>query len=95
LALDLTTGRDFTIPRHRKEALNLVKKEAKSPLCKTQSVLRSLSSFKRDQEVVAAEKKEGNDHLCFAVDLSELQHANLRGFLLEQPTQAKSWKHPR
>ena len=100
IALDLTTGWDFRIPSHRKQALQLVRDRRPavlilSPPCKTFSPLQNLSSFKRDPEVVAEEQAEGDMHLDFSMTLAELQDDNGRGFVAEQPLRAKSLKRPR
>lgn len=100
IALDLTNGWDFRKKEHRHEATLLVQNRRPGvlilcPPCHTQSLLRSLTNAKRDPAVVAREEAEGDDHLVFSVDLAELQHSQCRGFLLEQPYGARSWKHPR
>lgn len=96
LALDLSTGWDFNIPRHRKEALNLIKKHKPavlllSPPCTAFSALRRLSSHKRDPQCVQKELDEAIQHMHFCVSLAQLQIQEGRGFILEQPKTATSW----
>lgn len=99
-ALDLTTGYDFKNAKTRKHVMNLIKtwKPALvilSPPCTVFSPLRNLSSPKRDPEVVQLEEEEGLEHWEFALEIAEEQDDNQRGFLLEHPKEAWSWKHPR
>ncbi len=97
IALDLTTGWDFRIKRHRQAALDLIarKKPAViilSPPCTTYSRLRQWSDTKRSPEVVDAERQEGLLHLRFAVAIAENQLRNGRGFIFEHPRSATSWQ---
>ncbi|CAK8990659.1 Integrase catalytic domain-containing protein, partial [Durusdinium trenchii] len=99
LALDLTTGWNFSLPEHRKKAKELIKKWRPavlilSPPCTTYSPLRRLSNFKRDYQTVMAEEKEGDVHMDFSVELAEDQIAEGRGFVMEQPLPATSWSRP-
>ena len=100
LALDLTTGWDFNEPEHRKKARQLIDERKPavlllSPPCRTYSPLRRLSNFKRNHEDLRQEELEGDRHMDFAIDLAEEQHAAGRGFVLEQPEKATSWKRPK
>ena len=96
-ALDLRTGWDFTKRAHRREAIQLVKKFKPallvlSPPCTTFSTLRRLSDYKRDFDTVEQERQEGLMHWHFCLYLARLQHDARRGFLLEYPRYAESWK---
>ena len=60
-SLDLATGWNFAKRSHRKAAWQLLKDQDPdlvilSPECRTESPLRHLSDFKRDPDVVKAEK---------------------------------------
>ncbi|CAK8994237.1 unnamed protein product, partial [Durusdinium trenchii] len=96
-ALDLRTGWDFTKRAHRREAIKLAKKFKPallvlSPPCTTFSTLRRLSDYKRDFDTVEQERREGLMHWHFCLYLARLQHDARRGFLLEHPRYAESWK---
>ena len=96
-ALDLTTGWDFTRQAHRQAALRLIAECRPallilSPPCTAFSTLRRLSTFKRDAGVVDQELKDALLHWHFAIHLARLQHRERRGFLLEHPRYAESWK---
>ena len=65
-----------------------------SPPCTVFSVLRNLSSHKRDPNIVRDEIRQGRAHLLFSVMLATLQHRQGRGFLFEHPLSATSWKSP-
>ena len=100
IALDLSTGWDFRIASHRRQALQLIRDRRPavlilSPPCRTFSPLQNLSIHKRDPTVVAEDQEEGDLHLDFSVTLAELQDDNGRGFLAEQPLRASSLKRPR
>ena len=96
-ALDLTTGWNFNIPRHRQEALRLVRENRPalvllSPPCTPFSPMRRLTDFKRDPDVVDQELREGERHVDFSVSVALIQINAGRGFLFEHPRGAKSWK---
>eukprot|EP00435_Cladocopium_sp_Y103_P022132 s1863_g5.t1 len=100
IALDLTTGWNFSKSGHRQKALKLVAKHKPavvllSPPCGPFSALRCLTNHKRDSKVVQDEVAEGELHMNFAISLAELQIAEGRGFIFEQPRNARSWKLPR
>ena len=96
-ALDLTTGWDFNLSKHRREALRLVRVHRPallllSPPCTPFSSMRQLTDFKRDCSVVQQEVQEGERHVNFSVSLAWIQLEAGRGFLFEHPRRAKSWK---
>jgi hypothetical protein len=100
IALDLTNGWDFCKSEHRQKAVKLVKTHKPavlllSPPCGPFSSLRNLSNSKRDSEQVRREVIEGELHMNFAISLAMLQVSEGRGFILEQPKNAKSWKLPK
>ncbi|CAL1127455.1 unnamed protein product, partial [Cladocopium goreaui] len=100
IALDLTNGWDFCKSEHRQKAVKLVKTHKPavlllSPPCGPFSSLRNLSNSKRDSEQVRREVIEGELHMNFAISLAMLQISEGRGFILEQPKNAKSWKLPK
>ena len=100
LALDLTTGYDFTCPRTRHRILRMLDQWRPclvilSPPCTSFTPLRNLSNYKRAPEVVAAEEQEGDLLWDYALDVAEEQYWAMRAFLLEHPKLAKSWKKPR
>ena len=97
IALDLTTGWDFCRADHRQQPRDLIKKHKPavillSPPCRPFSVLRHLSNFKRDYETVKREQDEGQEHMRFCIELAFEQIKEGRGFILEQPKNATSWK---
>lgn len=63
-----------------------------SPPCTTFSTLRRLSDYKRDFATVEQERQEGLMRWHFCLYLARLQHDARRGFLLEHPHYAESWK---
>eukprot|EP00435_Cladocopium_sp_Y103_P070861 s172_g36.t1 len=90
IALDLTTGWNFCRAEHRQKAVKLVKTHKPavlllSPPCGPFSPLRNLSN-----DIV-----EGELYMNFAISLAMLQVSEGRGFILEQPKNAKSWKLPK
>ena len=97
IALDLTTGWDFCKADQRKKARALIDKHKPavlilSPPCRFYSQLRNLSNFKRDPAVLQWEEQEATCHMDFAIELAENQVKTGRGFILEQPAKAASWK---
>ena len=100
IALDLSTGWDFRRREHRQQALQLIAKRRPavlllSPPCTTFSPLRRLTNKKRDAAQVQAEEDEGDLHMDFSASLAEMQKREGRGFILEQPAPATSWKRPK
>eukprot|EP00435_Cladocopium_sp_Y103_P020466 s1075_g5.t1 len=100
IALDLSTGWDFRRRDHRRQALQLIAKRRPailllSPPCTTFSPLRRLSNNKREAAQVQAEEDEGDLHMDFSAGLAEMQMRDGRGFILEQPAPATSWKRPK
>jgi len=96
MAMDLTTGWNFCLRNHRKQALEMINRVRPavimlSPPCTVFSQLRSLSDAKRSKEVVNSERQEGLQHWKFALAIAKAQHENGRGFILEHPLGASSW----
>ncbi|CAE7266283.1 unnamed protein product [Symbiodinium natans] len=100
-ALDLATGWDFNLQRHRAEAVRLVASHRPAlvllcPQCTFATTLRFLTNYKRDPDVVDREEAEGQRHTDFAVRLAIIQHEAGRGFLFEQslgnPIHCASWQ---
>ena len=96
-ALDLTTGWDFNLAKHRSEALRLVREHRPalvllSPPCTPFSPMRRLTDFKRDPGLVGRELHEGERRVDFSVSIALIQINAGRGFLFEHPRGAKSWK---
>ena len=94
MALDLTTGWNFCRADHRSKAVALVKTQKLPPPCGPFSALRNLSNSKGDSEheQVRCEIVEGELHMNFAISLAMLQFSEGRGFILEQPKNAKSYQ---
>ena len=97
LAMDFSTGWDFSLPLHRKEALKLIHQHRPglvmlSPPCGPFSTMRRLTTFKRDPAVVKKEVQQGTQHVEFSVRIAEIQMKAGRGFLFEHPRYADSWK---
>ena len=99
-AFDLTQGYDLRDRQTRMEVLQHIRtwKPALvilSPPCTTFTALRNLTNYKRHPEVVQQEEQEGLLHWEFSLQIAEEQDDSHRAFLLEQPKDARSWKHPR
>ena len=56
-----------------------------SPPCTARSRIRSLSDYKRDPTVVAAERESTRRHMEFCAKVARWQYRAGRGFLLERP----------
>ena len=94
-SMDLTTGWDFTLERHRQAAIDYVNKVKPrlvigSPMCTMFSALQHLSKNERRPgwEDKFAEAKR---HIEFVVELYEIQWRAGRLFLHEHPATATSW----
>jgi hypothetical protein len=95
LAMDLNTGWDFRLERH-KEACRRYVAEVKprlvvgSPMCKMFSQLQNLSKHRRgagwEESYVEAE-----EHIKFVVEIYRMQVEGGRWFLHEHPAGASSW----
>ena len=95
MAMDLTTGWDFTIERHREAARQYLKKAKPalligSPMCKMFSSLQNLSK-KTWNEERQSEYVEAIEHIRFVVSLYKEQVNEGRLFLHEHPAGASSW----
>ena len=98
-AMDLATGWNFAIPRHRREGLRLLREHQPAlimlcPPCGPFSSIRNLTNYKRDPDIVQAEMDEGRNHLRFAMSLATMQLKEGRGFIFEHPQGAASWRTP-
>ena len=96
LALDLTTGWDFSKRDQREKAELLLDTERPlllvgSPSCTPFSVLTHCNKGRRDPEVVARERVAGMVHLawCCKLYLKQLERGHY--FLHEHPAGASSW----
>jgi len=95
LAMDLTTGWDFTSERHRAAAVKYVETYKPlmligSPECRMFSSLQNLSQRKWD-DGRKEELEEAKMHIRFVMSLYEMQTAAGRFFLHEHPIGASSW----
>eukprot|EP00972_Heterocapsa_arctica_P106063 15623215-Heterocapsa_arctica.AAC.1 len=78
MAADLLTGWDLSLASERQRCRKQLARERPrlliaSPPCTFFSVLRNLSNYKRDPEVVAHEEREGEEHLEFSMEQCEEQ----------------------
>ena len=95
-AMDLSTGWDFTMQKHRDAAMKYVKTVRPklvigSPECRLFSALQNLSKHKQKSEEQRQELVEAKEHIKFVVELYKEQVKNGRWFLHEHPAQATSW----
>ena len=95
-AMDLTTGGDFNIPEHRREAEKYVDREKPlvligSPPCVAFSQLQTLIP---ESQRKANQLAEGIRHMDFMVKLYRKQVEGDRVFIHENPAHAKSWALP-
>ena len=94
-AMDLTTGWDFTIERHKKAAMKYVKAMKPnliigSPECTMFSTLQQWNKNRLSDEW-KEKMMEAKEQIKFVVDLYKEQVKNGRWFLHEHPTGASSW----
>ena len=94
-AMDLTTGWDFTLERHRAAAWEYIRRVKPrlvigSPMCRMFSSLQNLTKNKRRPEW---EERfvEAKAHLKFMMEVYEEQWKHGRLFLHEHPAGATSW----
>ena len=94
-AMDLTTGWDFTLERHRRAAWEYIRRVKPrliigSPMCRMFSSLQNITKNKRrpgwDERFV-----EAKAHVKFVMEIYEEQRKNGRLFLHEHPAGATSW----
>ena len=95
-AFDLTTGWDFNIPEHRREAEERVDRDKPlvligSPPCVAFSPLQTLNP---NNERKAMQFAEGIRHMECVAKLYRKQIEGDRVFLHENPARAKSWALP-
>ena len=94
-AMDLTTGWDFTLQRHREAALEYVRKAKPklvigSPQCRMFSSMQNLNpkrhTMEHEEQLV-----EAKEHIRFVVQVYKEQVKAGRYFLHEHPAGASSW----
>ena len=101
-ALDLTTldeeGNpwDFSLPRQRKKALELLKKDkplflVACPMCGPFSSINDLNYGKMSEEEIRKKLQDAMMHMRFALSLCLVQVAEGRMFMFEHPAGASSW----
>ena len=94
-AMDLLTGWDFTLERHRRAAIDYVNRVKPlliigSPECTMFSSLQNLN--KKNWSKIEEEKLvEAKRHIKFVVELYKIQVKEGRYFLHEHPAGASSW----
>ena len=100
-ALDLTTldeeGNpwDFSLPRQRKKALELLKKDkllflVACPMCGPFSSINDLNYGKMSEEEIRKKLQDAMMHMRFALSLCLIQVADGRMFMFEHPAGASS-----
>ena len=96
-SFDIENGWDFLRADHRKQFFQeLEEKEPEvavvSPPCRMFSLLQAINRAKMDPRVFARRLTEAKILFNFAVQVCQWQHDHGRGFILEQPLSASSWK---
>ena len=89
--MDLATGFNFSEKKDQQRAWKILREEAPhlvmlSPPCTARSKIRAISDFKRDPNIVAAEREATRKHMEFCADIARFQYR--AGFVLERPKQA-------
>ena len=88
--MDLATGFNFSDKKDQQRALKILHQESPhlvmlSPPCTARSKIRAISDWKRDPEILAAEREATRKHMEFCADIAKHQYRAGKGFLLERP----------
>ncbi len=63
-----------------------------SPPCTAMSTMQNLNKDRRDPKVVAAERREAEEHVRFCIRIYKIQMEGHRCFVHEHPSGASSWQ---
>ncbi len=99
-SFDLRNGWNFLRAEDRKRCLEDIDKDEPMlvlvcPPCRMYSILQNISRDKGDPEEKKRRMIEDRVLMDFGIQVYELQRKKCRGYILEQPRTATSWKEPK